>query len=108
MNEKEIWKEIDGERGYYVSNMGRVKTPNYRRTGREEIMKQSENADGYGRLVVNIRGTVYAVRYLVAVAFVPNPNKYRNVLHKDGDFRNVRADNLEWYCNNFNKPSQER
>ena len=107
MNEKEIWKEIDGERGYYVSNMGRVKTPNYRRTGREEIMKQSENADGYGRLVVNIRGTVYAVRYLVAVAFVPNPNKYRNVLHKDGDFRNVRADNLEWYCNNFNKPRNE-
>ena len=108
MNEKEIWKEIDVERGYYVSNMGRVKTTNYRRTGREEIMKQSENADGYGRLVLNIRGKVYAVRYLVAVALVPNPNKYRNVLHKDGDFRNVRADNLEWYCNNFQKPSQER
>lgn len=108
MTETEIWKEIDGERGYYVSNMGRVKSTNYRRTGREEIMKQSENAIGYGRLVVNIRGTPYAVRYLVAVAFVPNPNKYRNVLHKDGDFRNVRADNLEWYCNNFHKPSQER
>ena len=108
MTETEIWKEIDGERGYYVSNMGRVKSTNYRRTGREEIMKQSENAIGCGRLVVNIRGTPYAVRYLVAVAFVPNPNKYRNVLHKDGDFRNVRADNLEWYCNNFHKPSQER
>lgn len=108
MTETEIWKEIDGERGYYVSNMGRVKTTNYRRTGREEIMKQTECANGYGVLVVNIRGTVYAVHYLVAVAFVPNPNKYRNVLHKDGDFRNVRADNLEWYCNNFHKPSQER
>lgn len=107
MIETEIWKEIDGERGYYVSNIGRVKSTNYRRTGREEIMKQSECADGYGRLVVNIRGTVHAVRDLVAAAFVPNPNKYRNVLHKDGDFRNVRADNLAWYCNNYNKPKNE-
>lgn len=107
MNETEIWKEIDGERGYYVSNMGRVKSTNYRRTGREQIMKQTEDTIGNERLVVNIRGTVYAVRYLVAVAFVQNPNKYRNVLHKDGDFRNVCADNLEWYCNNWHKPSHK-
>lgn len=107
MNETEIWKEIDGERGYYVSNMGRVKSTNYRRTGREQIMKQTGDTIGNERLVVNIRGTVYAVRHLVAVAFVPNPNKYRNVLHKDGDFRNVCADNLEWYCNNWHKPSHK-
>lgn len=107
MNEKEIWKEIDGERGYYVSNMGRVKSTDYRRTGQERIMKQSENFVGYGRMTVNIRGNVYAVRRLVAVAFVPNPNNYRNVRHIDGDFRNARADNLEWYKNNYNKPSHE-
>ena len=40
--------------------------------------------------------TAVHVQELVAEAFVPNPNNFKYVRHKDGDIRNNRADNLEW------------
>ena len=66
----EIWKPIPDLNGYLVSDRGRVKSLNYRRQGRQVILKQSES-NGYN--CVNIRGRLYLVRRLVASAFVPNP-----------------------------------
>lgn len=44
---KEIWKDIKGYEGLYqISNMGQVKSLNYRHTGREKILKPS-NQKGY-------------------------------------------------------------
>lgn len=100
----EYWKEIEGESGYYVSTLGRVKSANYRRTGKEAIMKQSENN---GRTLVCIRGRLYIVRRLVAQAFVPNPHGYTDVYHKNGDFSDCRAENLEWVYHNYCKKSSE-
>ena len=43
MEIKEIWKDIEGyENLYQVSNLGRVKSLNYKRTGKEKILKQSK------------------------------------------------------------------
>lgn len=40
----EIWKDIEELKGMYqVSNLGRVKSLNYRRTGKESILKHSTN-----------------------------------------------------------------
>ena len=44
----EIWKDIEGYEGLYqISNMGRVKSLNYKRTGREKILKLGKNKKGY-------------------------------------------------------------
>ena len=36
------------------------------------------------------------VHRLVATAFIPNPNNYLFVNHKDGDRSNSKSENLEW------------
>lgn len=52
--ENEIWKPVVGYEGKYeVSNLGRVKSLNYAKTGMERLMKPSSYLNGY--LFVNLR-----------------------------------------------------
>ncbi len=41
-----------------------------------------------------------SIHRLMAIQFVPNPNKYDIVHHKDGNKKNWTIDNLEW-CNHY-------
>ena len=54
MEIKEVWKDIRGYEGLYqVSNLGRVKSLNYKRTGKERILKITKDRNGY--YLVNLR-----------------------------------------------------
>ena len=66
------------------------------KTGRR--MKGSVRKDGYVRFHLKSNGldTTPMAHMLVAKYFVPNPNNYTYVIHKDGDLSNNCADNLEW------------
>lgn len=96
---EEIWKDIPGFEGLYqVSNYGRVKSLNYRRTGKEQILKYEIHPKGYSRLGLHSNNGVkyFFIHRLVAQAFIPNPDNLPQVNHKDEDKTNNRVDNLEW------------
>ena len=102
---KEFWKEIKGYEGLYeVSNLGRVKSLNYRRTGKENILKPLKNDKGYFQVVLckNKKTNVCRVHRLVAEAFLDNPDNLPQVNHKDEDKTNNHVDNLEFCTNDYN------
>lgn len=100
INMTEVIKEIKGFEGRYtISNLGVVRSLI---TGK--ILKPYITKAGYAR--VNLR---YAkcrdyksllVHRLVAGNFIPNPNLYKEVNHKDCNRLNNKVSNLEW-CDRF-------
>ena len=107
MSMKEIWKPIPNYPNYMVSSNGRVKSLNYRGTNKEKILKPSLNTNGYYQISLcqNGKPTKHKVHRLVAYTFLPNPNNYPHVNHKDEDKTNNAVNNLEWcdvkYNNNY-------
>ena len=106
---KQIWRDIPNYEGLYqVSNTGRVRSLNYKHTGKTKVLKLCTNKkDGYKRAMLfkNGKYKVYLVHRLVAQAFIPNPNNYPIINHKDENPSNNYYENLEWctyeYNNNY-------
>lgn len=57
---------------------------------------------GNGYYVVNIRGRLWYIHRLVALAFLPNPLGMDEVNHKDENPANNRVENLEWCSHRYN------
>lgn len=97
---EEIWKEVVGYDGYMVSNIGNVKSLNYRRTGKERMMKIRLGKRGYLRVGLLNKETgkqdTLTIHRLVAMAFIPNPDNLPQVNHIDENKLNNNVENLEW------------
>lgn len=99
---KEIWKDIKDYEGHYqVSNLSRVKSIKF---GKERILKQHIRG-GYYSVVLSKNGIlkIFKVHRLVAQAFIPNPNNYKEVNHKDENKANNVVSNLEWCDRKYNQ-----
>lgn len=89
------WKPILNHPNYEVNRMGQIRNA---RTGR--ILKPYDDGNGYLR--VKIDGRCERVHILVAVAFIPNPEKKPVVNHKKGKKHDCRASQLEWVTQSEN------
>ena len=111
---KEIWKPINGYEGIYeVSNLGRVRSLGHfvgnqyierRFQNRIRIIKASNRKANYKGVMIYKDGKrkSFLVHRLVAEAFIPNPNNFPEVNHKDEDKSNNCANNLEWCDRQYN------
>ena len=102
---EEIWKDIEGYEGkYQVSNLGRVRSLNYHRMGITKLLKARKDKDGYNMafLVRSGYNRPVGVHRLVAQAFIPNPNNYPCVNHKNEVKDDNRVENLEWCTVRYN------
>lgn len=109
---QEIWKDIKNYEGMYqVSNLGnvrsltrRVNTFNGFRTTKGKVLKPLLSNTGYYRVDLkrNQSDNYVSIHKLVAEAFVPNPNNYTVINHKDNDRLNNYATNLEWCTQSYN------
>lgn len=98
----EIWKDIDGYEGMYqVSNVGNVRSLNYRGTGK--IKNLVPKVNNCGRLWVELKGKPLLIHRLVAKAFIPNEHKYPEINHKDENPKNNVVENLEWCTGEYNR-----
>ena len=70
--EKEIWKTIPNYENYQVSNLGNVKSLNFRRSNKERLLRQGPKSKGYKGVVFCKEGKVksFPVHQLVAIAFL--------------------------------------
>ena len=101
---EEIWKPVtvDGEiyESYEVSNQGKVRSLNYKRTGEVQVLKPGVNNCGY--LLVGLqkdgKQKTCLVHRLVATAFIENenPTEKTDVNHIDENKTNNHVSNLEW------------
>ena len=101
----EIWKPIEGTNGVYeVSNTGKVRSLDYKRTGQIAEISTRKNNRGYVIVSLSINGKAKTalLHRLVASAFIPNPNGLPQVNHIDGVKENCSVDNLEWCDASYN------
>lgn len=108
----EIWKDIPRYKGLYqASNDGKVRricrtivNHGTLATKKGAIIGQSYTSKGYKRVNLFLDGGRHEelVHRLVAEAFIPNPNNYPCVNHKDEIRTNNTVDNLEWCDYQYN------
>lgn len=111
---KEVWKDIEGYEGkYQVSNLGRVKSLNYNKTGKEGMLRAGVTTDGYLQVVLykDRKKKHHATHRLVAQTFIPNPDNKPCVDHINTIRTDNRVDNLCWVTckeNNNNPITKKR
>ena len=105
INETEIKEElriISVTDDYYITPTGNV----YRKYPTGYLLRKPyKNKNGYLYITIvesNGKKKTHRLHRLVAIAYIPNPNNYKIVGHKDNIKTNCSYDNLYWTTNSEN------
>lgn len=102
----EIWKDIEGYEGLYkVSNLGNILSTNFNKQNISKNLKLHLCKFGYVKIDLQTptkKKKSLFVHRLVAEAFIPNTNNYREINHIDGNKTNNMINNLEWITRSKN------
>lgn len=105
----EVWKDIpDWEGKYQISSLGRVRSLNFKQTGKTKVMSGITDIRGYKSIAFrpngrNSKQKHYMIHRLVAEVFIPNPENKPFVNHKNGVREDNRKENLEWVTRSENE-----
>ena len=119
---EEVIKPVPGYEGYYeVDNLGRVFSVDriiqvndngriYDKPIHGALLKQTNHSQGYKTVALTKNGKTKQeyVHRIVASAFIPNPDNFSVVNHKDEDKTNNFVDNLEWCTVSYNNTYGEK
>jgi len=110
--EEEIWKDVPGYEGVYqASTLGQIRSMDMHipiRGGlqlrRGRILKPIVNIDGYYTVMLCIyrKRKIWRVHKLVGITFIPNPQGFKIINHKNEIKTDNRACNLEWCDTRYN------
>lgn len=98
---------IAGFSDYYISSSGVVYSTKMKNP---KILASGDNGKGYRIICLHIKGVKYMkyIHRLVAQAFIPNPNGFPEVNHKNEIKTDNRVGNLEWCTIRYNRLYGER
>lgn len=95
----EIWKKIPNYSLYEASNMGYIKTFNWKNKKVEKIMKPALDGSGYLRTMLKGDDGIFhtiKMHRIIAKTFIPNPENKPTINHKNCIKTDNRISNLEW------------
>jgi hypothetical protein len=102
----EIWKKVHGYYNYECSNLGRIKTFNWKNSKKEAIMKPALDGSGYYRTVLKRQDgklCTIKVHRIILMTFKPIENSnYLECNHINGIKNDNNINNLEWVTRHEN------
>jgi hypothetical protein len=96
----EIWKSIPSFSNYEASNLGNLRSLNYKRTGTCKVLKPSKSNDGYLKTMLLSDDGKYksrTVHSFICAAFLGPRQEGMQINHINSDRTDNRIENLE-YC----------
>lgn len=104
------WKPLNNFEGYFINELGEVKSTRSFKGTKEKILKGSYNQQGYKIYSFIKDGKVYTktLHRLLMETFIPNSNNLPCINHIDGNILNNSLDNLEWCTYGHNEKEAYR